>query len=205
MPGDEDAPVEDDDMSDEEFAEAFGKALADKKKLKEEDEVVDDEEDIEDDEELNEIFNSNISGNFSNNSVNLDLGDLGSGIAAAAPLLLADDAGETIDDEDDQEELVEHVNEENDPIESDQELQGTDNAVNACKVNKVITHADDEVKELTESFTFKEMTQFMDLCKKLGLKTSADVKKYVQEHNNAEGQQLLQIMVDDVKNKENTK
>ncbi len=45
--------------------------------------------------------------------------------------------------------LAEHVNEENDPIESDQKLQGTDNAVNACKVNKVITHADDE-KPLNE-------------------------------------------------------
>lgn len=50
--------------------------------------------------------------------------------------------------------LAEHVNEENDPIESDQELQGTDNAVNACKVNKVITHADDE-KPLNELFDLK--------------------------------------------------
>lgn len=97
----EDTLVEEDDMSDEEFAEAFGKALADKRRLKEEDEEEIDDEDFEEE----------------------DLEDI---------------------------ELVEHVNEENDPIESDQELQGTDNAVNACKVNKVITHADDE-KPLNEN------------------------------------------------------
>lgn len=42
------------------------------------------------------------------------------------------------------EELVEHVNEEHPAIESDQELAGTDNAVADCKVNKVITHSEDE-------------------------------------------------------------
>jgi hypothetical protein len=40
--------------------------------------------------------------------------------------------------------LTEHVNEEHPAIESDQELEGTDNAVVACKVADVITHSEDE-------------------------------------------------------------
>lgn len=42
------------------------------------------------------------------------------------------------------ESLTEHVNEEHPAIESDQKLMGTDNAVVDCKVNKVITHSEDE-------------------------------------------------------------
>ena len=42
------------------------------------------------------------------------------------------------------ESLEEHVNEEHPAIESDQELEGIDNAVVDCKVNKVITHSEDE-------------------------------------------------------------
>ena len=42
------------------------------------------------------------------------------------------------------ESLEEHVNEEHPAIESDQKLVGTDNAVVDCKVNKVITHSEDE-------------------------------------------------------------
>lgn len=42
------------------------------------------------------------------------------------------------------ESLTEHVNEEHPAIESDQKLVGTDNAVVDCKVNKVITHSEDE-------------------------------------------------------------
>lgn len=40
--------------------------------------------------------------------------------------------------------LTEHVNEEHPAIESDQELEGTDNAVVACKVADVVTHSEDE-------------------------------------------------------------
>ena len=40
--------------------------------------------------------------------------------------------------------LTEHVNEEHPAIESDQKLVGIDNAVVDCKVNKVITHSEDE-------------------------------------------------------------
>lgn len=74
------------------------------------------------------------------------------------------------------EELVEHINEEHPAIESDQELQGIDNAVVDCKVAKVITHSEDEKplncemknkpleKPLTEAvdynFTEEEMTEF---------------------------------------------
>jgi hypothetical protein len=43
-----------------------------------------------------------------------------------------------------QDRLVEHVNEEHSAIESDQELEGTDNAVVKCKVADVVTHSEDE-------------------------------------------------------------
>ena len=43
-----------------------------------------------------------------------------------------------------EESLEEHVNEEHPAIESDQELEGTDNAVVDCKVADVITHSEDE-------------------------------------------------------------
>lgn len=42
------------------------------------------------------------------------------------------------------ESLTEHINEEHPAIESDQKLVGIDNAVVDCKVNKVITHSEDE-------------------------------------------------------------
>ena len=41
-------------------------------------------------------------------------------------------------------ELTEHVNEEHPAIESEQELEGTDNAVVDCKVADVLTHSEDE-------------------------------------------------------------
>jgi hypothetical protein len=47
--------------------------------------------------------------------------------------------------------LTEHVNEEHPAIESDQELEGTDNAVVDCKVADVVTHSEDE-KPLHEEF-----------------------------------------------------
>ena len=43
-----------------------------------------------------------------------------------------------------EEELQEHVNQENPAIESDQELSGIDNAVVDCKTNPVVTHSEDE-------------------------------------------------------------
>ena len=45
--------------------------------------------------------------------------------------------------------LAEHVNEEHPAIESDQELEGTDNAVVDCKIADVVTHSEDE-KPLNE-------------------------------------------------------
>jgi len=47
-------------------------------------------------------------------------------------------------EEETSDELVEHVNEEHPAIESDQELEGTDNAVVDCKVADVVTHSEDE-------------------------------------------------------------
>ena len=44
----------------------------------------------------------------------------------------------------DEEYLAEHVNEEHPAVESDQELEGTDNAVVDCKVADVVTHSEDE-------------------------------------------------------------
>ena len=49
------------------------------------------------------------------------------------------------------EELTEHINQEHPAIESDQELEGTDNAVVDCKVADVVTHSEDE-KPLHEEF-----------------------------------------------------
>lgn len=49
------------------------------------------------------------------------------------------------------EELTEHVNQENPATESDQELEGTDNAVVDCKIADVVTHSEDE-KSLHEEF-----------------------------------------------------
>lgn len=43
-----------------------------------------------------------------------------------------------------EEELVEHINDRTEPIESNQKLSGTDNAVVDCKVADVITHSEDE-------------------------------------------------------------
>lgn len=58
-----------------------------------------------------------------------------------------------------QEELVEHVNQESPAVESDQELEGTDNAVVDCKVADVVTHSEDE-KPLQEKFTPEEMAEY---------------------------------------------
>jgi hypothetical protein len=74
-----------------------------------------------------------------------------------------------------QDRLVEHINEEHPAIESDQELEGTDNAVVKCKVADVVTHSEDEKpvdckgeknpleKPLTEGyqkFTPEEMEEY---------------------------------------------
>ena len=49
--------------------------------------------------------------------------------------------------------LTEHVNEEHAAIESDQELEGTDNAVVDCKIADVVTHSEDEKPLHEESVT----------------------------------------------------
>ena len=49
--------------------------------------------------------------------------------------------------------LTEHVNEEHPAIESDQELEGTDNAVVDCKIADVVTHSEDEKPLHEESVT----------------------------------------------------
>ena len=74
-----------------------------------------------------------------------------------------------------QDRLVEHIQDRPEPIESDQELEGTDNAVVKCKVADVVTHSEDEKpvdcegkkkpleKPLTEGyqkFTPEEMEEY---------------------------------------------
>lgn len=54
---------------------------------------------------------------------------------------ISDEAEEV---ENTEEELVEHINDRAEPIASDQELEGTDNAVVDCKVADVVTHSEDE-------------------------------------------------------------
>jgi hypothetical protein len=96
--------------------------------------------------------------------------------------------------------LVEHVNKECPAIESDQELNGTDNAVVDCKVADVVTHSKDEKpvdckgekkpleKPLTESFvgvlnkdTEADYGEFYRLCKEIGIETVSDLKRFNDE------------------------
>lgn len=94
--------------------------------------------------------------------------------------------------------LPEHVNKECAPIESDQKLEGTDNAVVDCKVADVVTHSEDEKpvdcdgkkkpleKPLTEGVMFslnneKDLTEFTQLCKEVGMKTIGDLDRFVKE------------------------
>ena len=97
-----------------------------------------------------------------------------------------------------QDRLVEHINNRAEPIESDQELEGTDNAVVDCKVADVVTHSEDEKpvdcegkkkpleKPLTEGFIFslnneKDLTEFTQLCQEVGIKTIGDLDRFTKE------------------------
>jgi hypothetical protein len=97
-----------------------------------------------------------------------------------------------------EEELVEHINDRGPAIESDQELEGTDNAVVDCKVADVVTHSEDEKpvdcegkkepleKPLTEGFIFslnneKDLTEFTQLCQEVGIKTIGDLDRFTKE------------------------
>ena len=97
-----------------------------------------------------------------------------------------------------QDRLVEHINNRAEPIESDQELEGTDNAVVKCKVADVVTHSEDEKpvdcegkkkpleKPLTEGFIFsltneKDLTEFTQLCQEVGIKTIGDLDRFTKE------------------------
>ena len=97
--------------------------------------------------------------------------------------------------EDSEDKLEEHVNVENPAIESDQELEGTDNAVVDCKVADVITHSEDEKpvdcegeekpleKPLTEEVVEEEThAQF---AKPEGNRIQAynNALKYAKQHN----------------------
>ena len=97
--------------------------------------------------------------------------------------------------------LTEHVNEEHAAIESDQELEGTDNAVVDCKVADVVTHSEDEKpvdcegkkeplnKALTEAFTRDELGEIFRLCKEIGIVNGGDLNRLVREV--PEGENLL--------------
>ena len=108
---------------------------------------------------------------------------------------ISDEAEEV---ENTEEELVEHINDRTEPIESDQELNGIDNAVVDCKVADVVTHSEDEKpvdckgekkpleKPLTEGFIFsltneKDLTEFTQLCQEVGLKTIGDLDRFTKE------------------------
>ena len=99
------------------------------------------------------------------------------------------------------EELTEHVNQENPAIESDQELEGTDNAVVDCKVADVVTHSEDEKpvdcegkkeplnKTLTEAYTHDELSEIFRLCKEIGIVNGGDLNRFIREV--PEGESLL--------------
>lgn len=103
-----------------------------------------------------------------------------------------------VEEIEDPEPLEEHVNKECAPIESDQKLDGTDNAVVDCKVADVVTHSEDEKpvdcegkkkpleKPLTEGFIFslnneKDLNEFTQLCQEVGIKTIVDLDKFTKE------------------------
>ena len=105
---------------------------------------------------------------------------------------------ETEEAENTEEELVEHINDHAEPIESEQELNGTDNTVVDCKVVDVVTHSEDEKpvdcegkkkpleKPLTEGFIFslnneKDLTEFTQLCQEVGIKTIGDLDRFTKE------------------------
>ena len=103
-----------------------------------------------------------------------------------------------------EEELVEHINDRAEPVESDQKLEGTDNAVVDCKVADVVTHSEDEKpvdcegkkkpleKPLAEGFTFslnneKDLAEFTKLCQEVGIKTVGDLDLFTRESANDPG------------------
>ena len=95
--------------------------------------------------------------------------------------------------------MREHVNEEHPAIESDQELEGTDNAVETCETNPVVTHSKDDLpldscdhEKLTEA-TMDELNQIFKLCKEIGIKTGGDLNRFVKDEV-AEGQNLLDAL-----------
>lgn len=98
------------------------------------------------------------------------------------------------------ESLNEHINDRDPAIESDQELEGTDNAVVDCKVTDVITHSEDEKpvdckgekksleKPLTEGVvgllnkeTEADIAEFTKLCKEVGINTVAELDRFIKE------------------------
>lgn len=111
-----------------------------------------------------------------------------------------------------QDRLVEHINDRAEPIESDQELEGTNNAVVDCKVADVVTHSEDEnpvdcegkkkplEKPLTEGFIFslnneKDLTEFTQLCQEVGIKTIGDLDRFTKETAGEPGNILDKLRV----------
>lgn len=97
------------------------------------------------------------------------------------------------------EDLVEHVNQENPAVESDQELEGTDNAIEKCKTNPVVTHSKDDLPidscdhEMLTEATTDELSEIFRLCTKLNIKTGGDLSKFIKEKVK-EGDTLLSAL-----------
>ena len=96
-------------------------------------------------------------------------------------------------------ELDEHVNQENPAIESDQELEGTDNAVEKCKTNPVVTHSKDELpldscdhEKLIEASS-DDLNQIFKLCREIGIKTGGDLNRFIKDEVD-EDQNLLDAL-----------
>lgn len=97
------------------------------------------------------------------------------------------------------EDLVEHVNEEHPAVESDQELEGTDNAEVKCKTNPVVSHSKNDLPvdscdhEMLTEATSDELSEIFRLCKKLGIRTGGDLSNFVEEKVK-EGDTLLNTL-----------
>ena len=100
--------------------------------------------------------------------------------------------------------ITEHINEEHPAIESDQELEGTDNAVVKCKVADVVTHSEDEKpvdckgekkpleKPLTEANSVVKDLEYAATSTDLE-KARAELKKLYGEEVLKEDESLPQI------------
>ena len=53
---------------------------------------------------------------------------------------------------------------------------------------------DKKFKRVTDSFSIKELKEYMELCRKLGLNTAGDIEKFAKDHGNVSDKDLLEAL-----------